>query len=198
MDSLAQSSSPLPQVQVHELVYGQSWKPVPEPGFNPATVRLAKKGDLLEIEARLHGLPIVDPEARFNDAVYKRGDVFELFLRAKEDEVYHEIHITPSNVLLQLRFAVGASRPFSIEQAKVWEPLLQSSSTERFDGGWIARMCLPLTNLTGQRPIPVFWQIGCGRYDYPQIGARPVISNTAPLSIPDFHRIEEWPVLDLG
>ena len=182
---------------VHELVYGQSWKPTLDASFQPATVRVTKHGDVLELEARLMDSHIHDVPAAFNEEAYRKCDVFELFLKAEGDEHYHELHVTPSNVLLQLRFRVGM--PLEVEPAKVWEAIM-TSSTERVEGGWIARFTLPLTHFTEQRPVPNLWKIGCGRYDYDASKGEKglTFSNTAPLTAPNFHRHWEWPVLDLA
>jgi hypothetical protein len=192
------SDSPSTQSPVHELIYGQSWQPELDPRFNPGKVILQRCGDTLELKAILTDNEIHDPRAEFNEYAYTKGDVFELFLKAEGDDVYHEIHVTPSNVLLQLRFSVN--EPLNVDKAKVWEPLL-NSSVERFEGGWIARYSLPLGNVTQLRPIPTRWKFGCGRYDYnpnaPE-GTRPTISNTAPLTVANFHRHGEWTLLDLG
>jgi len=69
------------------------------------------------------------------------------------------------------------------------------------EGGWIGRMSLPLANITAQRPLPRFWKVGCGRYDYSPAAdgtMQPVISNTAPLTVARFHRLHEFDVLDFG
>jgi len=181
---------------VHELTYGQPWLPAPQAEFHPGRVRLERRGDILEVEARLTDPEIHDPPAEFNDEAYRHGDVFELFLKAEGEVMYHEIHVTPSNVLLQLRFADG-KLPGAIADALVWEPLLESS-TERTGEGWIARYRLDLARFTQLRPIPADWRIACGRYDYQEGGKTRVISNTAPLTLPKFHRHWEWPVIHLG
>ena len=182
----------------HELIYGQSWQPELDPGFNPGKVILQRCGDTLEVEAILTDSEIHDPGAKFNEEAYRFSDVFELFIKAEGDTLYHELHVTPSNVLLQLRFEVG--KPLNVETAKIHEPIL-TSSVERTETGWIARYSLPLGNITQLRPIPNLWEIACGRYDYkpnaPE-GTRPRIANTAALSAPNFHLHHEWPVLDLG
>lgn len=184
---------------MHTLTYGLHWKETPDPAFQPGTVQVKRVGDTLELEARLCDKAIHSPGAKFNDMAYTKSDVFELFIKGEGDSHYHEIHVTPDNVLLQLRFEVGAKRPFDIDKALVWEPLLESS-TERFDGGWIARFSVPLANICSQSPLPTAWKISCGRYDYQQTGDgtfKALFSNTAPLTVADFHRHEEWPVLSL-
>ncbi len=181
---------------VHELVFGQSWLPEGEPAFQPATVRVWRAGDVLELEARVTDAFITDPPAEFNDYAYTQGDVFELFLKAEGDRGYHEIHVTPSNVLLQLKFEAGSTLPLNADNAKIAEKILQSS-TERTADGWVARFSFPLETATPLRPIPRLWRIGCGRYDYRADGSK-VLSNTAPLTLCNFHRYWEWPVVDLG
>ncbi len=184
-------------MSVVELTHRQAWLPTPDPLLNPTSVRLERKGDTLFLEARLTDPDIHDPNAKFNDEAYQSGDVFELFIKGEGDEHYHEIHLTPGNVLLQLRFNTNATRPFDVEAAKLPEPIL-TTSAERFDGGWIARFELPLGNISEQRPLPTRWKVGCGRYDY-QVGrAEPILSNTAPLTILDFHRHGEWDEVELA
>jgi len=196
---MTQTASPFHPVPLadgsYELTYGQPWLPAPSPTFNPGTVRIAREGDRLKIEARLTDWDIHDPCAKFNETAFQSGDVFELFIRAEGDAHYHEIHVTPGNALLQLRFTAGES--LDLEKALVWEPLL-ASATEAVEGGWVARFDLPLANITGRSPLPTRYRIGCGRYDYQPGQAKPVISNTAPLTEPNFHRYEEWPVYEFA
>jgi len=184
---------------IYELTYGQHWLPQLEPDFNPGKVILQRRGDVLEIEAILTDSDIHDSPAAFNDEAYRHGDVFELFIKAEGSSTYYEIHVTPSNVLLQLRFTVG--EPLDLDKARIWDSQFLESGTEHFDGGWKARLKVPLSKLTSQNPIPALWKIACGRYDYiPNENGRrrSRISNTAPLTAPNFHRHQEWPVYDLG
>jgi len=196
---MTQTASPLHPTPLaggsYELTYGQSWLPSPTPTLNPATVRIALEGDHLKVEARFTDGNIQDPCAKFNETAFGKGDVFELFIRAEGDAHYHEIHVTPGNALLQLRFRAGES--LDLKNALVWERLL-TSSTERVEGGWVARFDLPLVNITSQSPLPTRFRIACGRYDYQPGQARPIISNTAPLSEPNFHRHHEWPWYDFA
>jgi hypothetical protein len=180
----------------HTLTFGQSWQPALSPGFNPGEVEVVRRGEILEVTARLTDPAIFDLPAEFNESAYIKCDVFELFILAVGDEFYHEIHVTPSNTRLQLRFSRFASRPFKIKEALVWESLIETS-TERVEGGWVARYRCPLANLTSLRPIPKLWKIACGRYDYCGEGKRN-ISNTAPLPEADFHLHDHWTVVDLG
>src|SRR5690606_248272 len=124
-----------------------------------------RKGDTLEIEAQLTDADICCHPAELNDEAYKQSDVFELFIRAEGDSHYHELHISPDNALLQLRFPGPRNGPLDVEKAKVWEPLF-TSSTERTADGWTVKMSLPLANVSGQQPLPGRWQISFGRYDY--------------------------------
>jgi hypothetical protein len=176
----------------------QNWQQAPDEGFNPGEVSVTFHGDSLEVEARFIDRHIRDYPAKFNDLAFLNGDVFEVFLMAEGDDDYHEVHVTPSNVLLQLHLRCG-NRPRDPQDAvdsRVWQPLVESS-TELIDGGWIARVVCDLANFTKQRPLPNQWRAAFCRYDYPDGAQNPIVSSTAPLTARDFHRYQEWHILSL-
>ena len=53
--------------------------------------------------------------------------------------------------------------------------------------GWSASLSVPAS---GEQ-----FRVNCGRYDYSSASV-PVVSSTAPLTKRDFHRLEEWLVLE--
>ena len=83
----------------------QAWLPQPEPDLLPARVRAGWSRDALLVEAELGDRDIFNPITEFNQTAFNSGDVFEIFLRPENQQPYFEFHITPSNQLLQLRFA---------------------------------------------------------------------------------------------
>lgn len=176
------------------LTYAQGWLEALQPGFNPGTVRIEQHGDVIELEAHLIDDAIVDPPVKLNDHAYTKGDVFELFIMAEGENHYHELHITPGGVLLQLKFQVGV--PLDCEKATRWESFF-TASTERVADGWIARYSIPVAGISDLKPTPTRWKIACGRYDYRPDGGL-IHSNTAPITECNFHRHQEWPVIDLA
>ena len=88
--------------------FDQPWLAAREEAFQPGRVRLSPQGALLCFAADL-----VDDSARrtrypFNYSAFTECDAFEIFLYREGDAHYHELHVTPTNSLLQLRLSVDS------------------------------------------------------------------------------------------
>jgi len=188
------------------LELGQSWRKTPEPLFASGHVRVALSGMSLAIFATLRDRDVFNPVGHFNVPAFPHGDVFEIFLQPEDQAAYYEFHITPGAVLLQLRWPepirgiaidwAGAGDPLLDYKIRRWRIRAQARGTRL---GWEAHVLIPL------RPIfemDAPWngsrlRVNFARYDYTRGRLRPVLSATAPLSEPDFHRSPEWHVLEL-
>src|SRR5262249_17228259 len=120
-----------PMAKITELKMQQGWLPQLEPDFLPATVRVRWSADAMLVEAELSDVDMFNPAKNFNDVAYNLGDVFEMFVRPEWQSAYYEVHVTPSNQVLQLRLAdanevkktrTGNTIDEKLADLKVWEP----------------------------------------------------------------------------
>jgi hypothetical protein len=168
--------------------FGQPWLPQPEPAFATGKVTIGLFENELLIRAELtdaHPMRDVFP---FNFPAFAQCDAFEIFLGPSDEKAYYELHVTPSNSLLQLYFD-GSGVRTTIEDHAVAEPLF-TSRTELTATGWSLEVRISLGNLfSGEHPE---WQLSFGRYDHtPETGTL-VVSNTSPHEVCDFHYKPEW------
>ena len=105
-----------------------------------------------------------------------------------EEAFYYELHVTPSNSILQLRFD-GEETRRPLDERMVSTPVF-SSHTWVTPEGWSVFARIPLPPLSPQ-PCGE-WRLSFGRYDYTPPEPNPVISSTSPHTVCNFHRKEEW------
>jgi len=168
--------------------YDQPWLPRPEPDFAPGSVTIGLSGDELVIRAVLtdvHPMQDVFPP---NFPAFMQCDAFEIFLGPSDEKAYYELHVTPSNSILQLYFD-GTEAEKTLEECMVAEQLF-TSWTELNPEGWSVEARIPLKRLfPGDHPE---WLLSFGRYDYTPGRPNPVISTTSPHTVCSFHRKQEW------
>ena len=127
-------------------------------------------------------------EYPFNFPAFTKCDAFEIFLGPADEAAYYELHVTPSNSVLQLYFD-GSGVRTTIGDHAVKEPLF-TSRTALTATGWSVEARIPLQSLFPGEHLE--WQLSFGRYDHtPETGTR-VISNTSPHAACDFHCKPEW------
>ena len=168
--------------------YGQPWLPQTEPDFAPGRVSLARENDHLVIRAELHDVHVMTDVFQFNFPAFKQCDAFEIFLGPANEKVYYELHVTPSNSVLQLRFD-GAGGTKSLQEHMVAVPLFYSE-TSLTPEGWSVIARIPLDGLFPTSHPE--WRLSFGRYDHTPGQPKPVISSTSPHVVCNFHRREEW------
>jgi len=131
------------------------------------------------------------------------NDVFELFFKPDADKpAYYEFQVNALNTQLEMflpsRGAGGYTRfldekPLGMESAvKLYGTL--NDWTDK-DKGWTVEGRIPWKAFagTGGRPKPgAKWKFALCRYDYSVAYERPDLSSTAPLTLPDFHRYEDY------
>jgi hypothetical protein len=168
--------------------FGQPWLPQAEPAFAPGQVAISLMGNDLLIRAELNDAHPMQDAFPLNFPAFMQCDAFEIFLGPVDEKAYYELHVTPSNSVLQLYFD-GTGTEKTLEERSVAAPLL-TSHTKLIPEGWSVEARIPLRGLfPGEHPE---WLLSFGRYDYTPGAPRPVISTTSPHSVCSFHRKHEW------
>lgn len=185
----------------------QAWRDVNEPDFAPGIVRTGWGPGALLVFAELTDRDIFTRAERHNDRFWQLGDTFEMFLQPDDEPAYVELHVTPSNLRLQLRFSApptsdaASGDPFetSLIRADVFHSRTWIASS---DGLWCVLATIPWAVVTGQAPASQLgggnWRFSFSRYDYTRGREQPVISSTSPHAQPAFHRPDEWGTLRFG
>lgn len=183
------------------LPFGQAWRPTPEADFAPGTVRTGWRDGSLLAFAELTDADIFTRARVHNERFWELGDTFEVFLQPAGTSSYVELHVTPNNLRLQLRFAAppapgDAGDPF--ESALIRADVFESRAwVDVAAGCWWALAMIPAA-VADPRGTPLpgsTWRISFGRYDHTRGRAEPVISSTSPHTHPRFHRPGEWRAL---
>lgn len=183
-----------------ELALEQAWRQEQEEDFSPGAVRLMWSPEALLIAASLEDEDIIATDAQPNDAAYTEGDAFEMFIRPFADESYVELHVTPENVHLALRFPkAGVVREAPMEQFTI-DPFSFTSTVQvdRIAACWTVAADIPWSLLglpDGRRGVELLASFS--RYDYTEGRPEPVLSSSSPHAECDFHRQQEWAKLVL-
>lgn len=168
--------------------FGQPWLPQPEPAFAPGEVTVGFSENELVIRAVLRDSHPIQDVFPLNFPAFMQCDAFEIFLGPSDENAYYELHVTPSNSILQLYFD-GTGTEKSLGERSVAKPLF-TSKTALTHGVWSVEARIPLKGLfPGEHPE---WLLSFGRYDYTPGTTKPVISTTSPHAVCGFHRKHEW------
>lgn len=188
------------------LALRQPWRPHPEALFAAGQVRLGLAGMSLAVHAVLRDRDVFNPVTHFNVPAFPHGDTFEIFLQPAGQRAYYEFHVAASGALTQLRWPEPA-RELPLDWTGPADPLLgykvsrwrARATVQTTREGWELHVEIPLKRVfedaapwTGSVVRANF-----ARYDHTRGRPRPVLSTTAPLSEPDFHRASEWDALEL-
>jgi lysophospholipase L1-like esterase len=130
------------------------------------------------------------------------GDVFELFFKPSRDRPeYYELQANPLGTILELPIPV---RGFSFEElaAKPHQGMTVAVDVQgslenpgKSDKKWSVEGRIPWTLFaaTGGRPKPGdVWTFQLSYYDYGPDGTEPELGSCAPLTIPNYHRYEDY------
>lgn len=166
-------------------------------------MRVGWQADSLWIYAQLIDVDIFTQASTANQRLWELGDVFEVFLRPSDQESYVEFQIAPNNQYAQFRYANRAAleqaRKGGFAGAMVAEKIFFSRTWVReAEACWYILMRVPAAavgistdSLAGQQ-----WRFSFSRYDYTRGVPEPVISSSSLHARADFHRQEEWGVLN--
>lgn len=184
-----------PVCPARPIVLQQCWLPMPQRSFQPGTAWLAATDDALLVFAKLTGSAARATATEDNQWLWELGDVFEIFVQSYGGDGYFEFQIAPNGRLLQLHYPfASAPRQNGIDQYLRSDRLIQFASHHNATTReWRIAARLPIPNILPPRKIAegAEWRMACCRYDYAADGSF-VLSSTAQLSRPDFHRIGEW------
>lgn len=176
--------------------------PAPEPGLNPGRARIRWDFTGLFYEALLLQCRPANRARRLNERTWELGDIAEFFLQETATGRYLELHVTPENQRLQLvwplggldRFRAGTAR---LEDFLVTDPHWVRSAAVVHADHWTASAFVPFAclGLEGSAPMPALRTAVC-RYDR-SLGPE-LLSSTARLTEPNYHRHGEWANLHLA
>lgn len=178
----------------------QAWLAKEAEDFAPAFVRIGWRESSLLVFAELTDADIHSRATEHGQRLWELGDAFELFLKSDEQDSYVEFHISPNNLRLQLRFA-GRDAVERIRSGASLDEVVMKG--EAFDSRtWVQpdskRWCvfaeIPASSVCDQtKPLAGRqWRFSFSRYDYTRGKSEPVISSTSPHPKADFHRTQEW------
>jgi hypothetical protein len=131
------------------------------------------------------------------------NDVFELFFKPSADKLaYYEFQVNAANTPLELflpsRGAGGYGRFAPLSRLGLESAVRLQGTLNKWDDkdkGWAVEGRIPWSafKATGGAPKPGDkWRFALCRYDYSVTLDRPELSSTAPLTLPDFHRYEDY------
>lgn len=183
------------------LRFGQPWRDAKETGFRGGDVRVGWRGDRFLYLARLSDRHVFTSAAARNQRLWELGDVLEVFAGESGKPGYLEYHTAPNNTVLQLYWP----RPGAFHEAARAGGLARFTKVDRdaktvvrrVRGGWEVYGELPSLSVLGRRGsgaplLGKVWDVNFGRYDYDTDGRTFRLSATAGLTVPSFHRKEEW------
>ena len=184
--------------RLNSLPFGQSWLTACDSGFQPGDVRVFRTETHLVVVASLTDAAAANPSRGLNAMHFRKGDVFEVFLKPPGGEAYWEIHVTPEAETYQVRIPSGAEFQARRKESGSIEVLVKPyllnppaavCMARRADArpGWDSAVLFPLpANSAGE------WLVSGCRYDHPGGGGEPVLSSISPLTRRDFHHQADW------
>ncbi len=184
----------------------QAWRAQPEAGFAPGRVRLYATDEGFVVLAVLEDASIHNGTDGFNQKTWENGDVFECFIETGAGR-YYEVHVTPENQNLFLRWSPESYRAFranevSFESALIDDRSFARSETEAAPGAgfWTVYLLIPYASLGLDIPggpmdgdrSPRELRFSFARYDTGPGAGEPVLSATPEFPEANYHLRTYW------
>ena len=173
---------------------GQFWNHTPEPSLRPTDARVWWSDGFLYVEALLTDDDVFNDATAHNQRTWETGDVFEIFARREDSTEYVEVHVTPNNIKLHLKFVDfdQTNRIESIDEVAANPDEIESCAALTATG-WSAYARVPLPASPGE-----LVRVSLCRYDASRAAEEPVLSSTSPHTELKFHQPWEWPLCRLA
>jgi len=178
----------------------QAWREQTECDFQPGWARVRWIGSSLSYDVVLAARSPRNRARRLNEPTWELGDVCEIFAESPGDSQYLEVHVTPENQRLQLRWTKKTHDAFSagkmsLADAMESNPQWVESASEVSSGYWRVAVLIPGRLVkNGERKC---LRTAVCRYDCDSPNG-PVLSSTADLRQPCYHRLKEWNQIGVG
>jgi hypothetical protein len=181
----------------------QAWRPEVSRRFAPASVRVGWRKDCLLVFAELADHDIYSYATGVNQRVWELGDAFEIYLRPAGQSHYIQLDITPNNHWTQLRIT-SAEALRRAQTANEFAELVLPGNWFRTatwllpeEERWFVYAAIPALAVCGRAGLNAKdkWNFSFSRYDYTHGEMEPVISSTSPHAQANFHRQQEWGVI---
>ncbi|MDP0498330.1 MAG: hypothetical protein Q7Q73_19230 [Verrucomicrobiota bacterium JB024] len=192
----------------------QAWSVPPEAGFEPGLVRLYATAEGFVVLAALKDTAIHNAADGFNQKTWETGDVFECFIQTGLER-YYELHVTPENQNLFLRWSPATYRAFRAGEIPFATALIDEQSFAQSEtsidspvGYWTVTLLIPYTSLglasrcsgfsdtveySGEgKPGPSPLRFSFARYDIRPDSDEPVLSATPDFPEANYHLREYW------
>ena len=179
---------------------GQAWRAAPENGLRPGIVRFGWTPDALWILAELADEHVASRSTRHNLDMWALGDVFEVFIARRGSPRYLELHVTPNNHRLHLRWTGRdldkvRQKLKTVADFRADPDAFQSWVSCRPDGsGWQVLTRIPAAIFTGDMTFRAGqkFAFSFSRYDAGPKATPDILSSTSPHRKPNYHRRHEW------
>lgn len=183
----------------------QAWRPKPERGFRAGKVRMAWDSGALWVIADLPDREVFSASTAHGQKLWMLGDVFEIFVQREGTTRYLELHVSPNNHRLHLRWSEAGFKRMNSGTAALDEfaadPAGFDSQTRKLPGrrGWQVVVRIPARLLPGGRTLRPddLLRVSYSRYDADQNGKNTILSSTSPHAKASYHRRDEWRVVRL-
>lgn len=184
---------------------GQAWRDDVQEGFRPAAVRLGWHPEALWVLADLSDDYIVSDSTDHNQDLWTLGDVFEVFIARRDSPWYLELHVTPHNHRLHLRwtaegFADIRDKKKTLDDFRADPGAFESWVRQAPDGqGWQVLMRIPASILPDGEDFSAGGRldISFSRYDVGAQGTPEILSSTSPHTKLNYHLRSEWRSVEL-
>lgn len=160
----------------------------------------------LRVVADLPDREVFSESSSHGQKLWMLGDVFEIFLQREGSSRYLELHVSPNNHRLHLRWSSDSFQRVREGAATVedvaGDPHAFGSEVIRLPrgGGWRVIAFVPASIVPGGKPFREgdLLRMSLSRYDADGNGGNPILSSTSPHEAASYHRRHEWLPARLG